>query len=214
MQLRDHGFAVVLRVAVATGALAAVGATALHCDNGASGVEACRAIEDRRCEAALGCSALPIDTEDDVHACKLFYRDQCEFGVADGKDPDAVELDACLTAIEQATACQGASNLLDCPGDDPLAVAGDVDQAATTACFLIECPEYLADCAFLKPNKESLAVSDRCATPPSSSGSGGSGGSGGSSGGSGGSGTGGSVGGSSSGGAGGSASGGSGGSGG
>ena len=164
-----------LRGLLAAGLLSGLGTVALQCDNGAVGEEACRTLESRRCELAVGCKQFAIETEEDVSACKMFYRDQCEFGVADGKEPDDVELDACMKALDKAEACKSATTLADCDGP---AVASNVDPAATSACFLIECPEYLADCGFLRPNNDSLGLNERCANPPSSSsGTGGSGGS-------------------------------------
>jgi hypothetical protein len=134
---------------VATSALVitVIGAAALHCDNGAVGVEACRQIEDRRCELVVGCPNVSIETEADVIACKSFYRDQCMFGIADAEqDPDDVAIEACLAALSKADACKAAETIAACA--DPPALAAGV-ATSTTGCDLIQFPERLADCGFL-----------------------------------------------------------------
>jgi len=160
------------RSAVGTAALLAITAAATtRCDNGAVGVDACRRIEDRRCEAAIGCTDRIAD-EDGVTACKLFYRDECMFGIADGVGPDDVMLEACLSAIDKVAACKGqGASIADCANAPALD-----DRASTpemTACGLILAPERLAACSFLAP----------VTAPGGGSPAGGSGGAGGSAGG-------------------------------
>ncbi|MBW2457887.1 MAG: hypothetical protein JRI68_25500 [Deltaproteobacteria bacterium] len=155
-------------------ALATVALSVVHCGNDAVAVEGCRTIENKRCEAAMGCTD-GIADEDDVTACKLFYRDQCMFGMAVEEAPGEPAVDACVAALDQAAVCKTAA-LSECA--DPPALGGGAS-FERTGCYLILNPELLADCSFLLPAEEGQGGS-------SSSGTGGTGGSGGSAGGAGG----------------------------
>ncbi|MCC6527510.1 MAG: hypothetical protein IT373_32990 [Polyangiaceae bacterium] len=172
------------RLGVATLALCAAGAGLAQmlgagCSANAVDIEGCRAIEQARCEAILGCPGSSIEDEDDVEACKLFYRDQCLFGMATDAPPDEIALDACLTAIAKAGACK-ATELASC--SDPPAIL-NTTPAGTTGCGIVAAPEWLADCAFLSPTP----LSDGgVAEGGGGAGAGGTGGAGGSSGGTGG----------------------------
>lgn len=118
------------------------------CDNGATGVAACRRIEEARCELIKGCDG-SLQSDDEVTACKLFYRDQCLFGVADGQAPDDVVVEACLKALGEARACETAGNdLASCSGAPQLRA----DSLVTTGCMAVAKPEDLVACAFLHPS--------------------------------------------------------------
>jgi hypothetical protein len=130
----------------------AIGGAALvmwQCSNGATGVEACRKIENKKCELALGCANAPrVADEGDVTACKLFYRDQCLLGMADSADPTEVQTDACLAALDAAGGCKGGA-LAKCAAA-PKLVTG-ADPKLLSGCDVILANEKLADCAFLQP---------------------------------------------------------------
>ncbi|MSP25882.1 MAG: hypothetical protein EXR75_12130 [Myxococcales bacterium] len=121
---------------------------ATQCDNGAVGVDACRRIEEQKCEALVGCPFVAIKDEGDVAACKLAYRDQCLFGIADAQSPDDVALEACLAAIRGASTCK-LEFISDCDGAPPLFTGSD--PAKTTGCDATYAPERLEACAFLRP---------------------------------------------------------------
>ncbi|MBI4703295.1 MAG: hypothetical protein HY744_19435 [Deltaproteobacteria bacterium] len=118
------------------------------CDRGATGIDACRRIEQARCRAVAGCPQFESWADDDAEECELFYHDQCLFGVADGLSPDEPSLDACLAAIAQAVACKGGTDVSTCTEAPELAPDAP---GSTTACELIRAPEQLAACGFLRP---------------------------------------------------------------
>lgn len=137
----------------------ALGWIAPGCDTGAVGIDACRTIEYARCEAVMGCAGSPIEDEDDVDDCKLFYRDQCLHGIADFISPDQATVEACVEAIRLARACWDwdPNNLLaDCNTAaleagvvGPQVVYGTDPNA--TGCDAIMTPQILQECAFLQP---------------------------------------------------------------
>jgi hypothetical protein len=120
----------------------------VHCNTGATGVDACREIESKKCELAVGCKGVALATANDVTACKLFYRDQCLHGIADGVDPAAGAVTACLAALDLAGACKGGS-LASCAKAP--ALAKGVDATKVTGCSVLLASELLADCSFLAP---------------------------------------------------------------
>jgi hypothetical protein len=135
------------RLLTASAALLLMGAAVLHCSTGAVGIEACRDIETKKCEVAVDCPGVDISEESDVNECKLFYHDQCMFGIADAEaDPDGILVEACIAAIDQAAGCKGAETIADC--ENAPALASSVNSDAT-ACELILFPQRLADCNFL-----------------------------------------------------------------
>ncbi len=137
--VRRGGVGVVASAALALGT---------QCDNGATGVEACRRIEELKCEALRGCPKGSIASDDDVASCKLYYRDQCLFGLADSAEPDDAAIELCLGAIDAASQCK-LDELATCAAAPALANA--VDATKTTGCAAIYAPEKLEDCGFLRP---------------------------------------------------------------
>ncbi len=102
--------AIAALVAVAT-------AVAPGCGNDAVGVEACRQIEDARCNRAVECSiplAAPPHRGDDVAACVKFYRDECLHGLASKNDPGTTKVQACVQAI-----AAGFCSVVVAPESDP-----------------------------------------------------------------------------------------------
>ena len=115
-------------------------AAAVSCDSGAVGVNACRDIEDARCEAGLPCGIIA-----DVAACKRFYRDHCLHGLASLTVPSADQVGACTNTIALAGECsaEGHTELTDCP--DPPSSSTEL----TLVCDVVQEPQATAECDFL-----------------------------------------------------------------
>lgn len=103
------------------------------CGSDPVGVETCRTIEQARCENAPSCGLSleqPVhrgdSVEDDVRACIQFYEDACRHGLAAPTDPGALELQACVDAINT-----GDCNVVRAPETHP-ACAFLVPPAATS----------------------------------------------------------------------------------
>jgi hypothetical protein len=149
-----------------------------RCSNGATGVDACRTIEQTRCRDVQGCPGSSVVEDSDVDNCVLFYRDECLFGMADSMSPDDATVAACAAALDQARACWLAGLPL---GKCAAGTAGMQGPPLTSGanpslsgCAAIMSPEILLACSFLAP---------ATATTTSTGGSGGAGGSTGGSGG-------------------------------
>lgn len=111
-----HEVVMVLRPRFVQAAIAAVAmgvlASALACGTDPVGVDSCRKIEDARCENAPSCGidlSHPVHRGDtpslDVTACKRFYEDACLHGLATTIDPGAVDVQACVDAINNTSDC-------------------------------------------------------------------------------------------------------------
>jgi len=142
-----------------------------HCGSDAVGIDACRQIEEARCEAARTCG-LPRTgtppgsvTDEQVESCKLFYRDQCLHGIQnDQTETTEADTQQCVAAVNAATACaqSGAADMSACPGA-PLATGADPAVAPCT--IITSAVEKLAACAFVvRPN-----VPDAGTTTPDAS---------------------------------------------
>jgi uncharacterized membrane protein YgcG len=134
-----------------------VGFALVSCGTDAQNIQACRDIENARCEAAPACTP-----GFDPAACKRFYRDACLVGTsdtdADAGTPDAVS--ACVTAIQACGAADGGTT---CPGqtlrDGALCQMLNPDQSDAGPRFLtldptpcniiLHCPEVLSACAWV-----------------------------------------------------------------
>jgi hypothetical protein len=101
------------------------------CGTDAVGIDACRRIEQARCRKALGCPELGVQTARGVEECSQYARDRCLHGLAVA-EPSAAIIDACVSAIEQATTCE-----------------------------IIAAPDTAPECAFLRPVGTPDAGSDR-----------------------------------------------------
>lgn len=92
---------IIVWLVVACAAAVTFGASA--CGNGAEGVDACRSIEDARCQRASACQISlqqPYHTSgSDVDACIRYYQVACLHGLAVG-DPGTASVNACVAAIE------------------------------------------------------------------------------------------------------------------
>lgn len=99
------------RLACALATLVAVLVTGAvsACGTDAVGIDSCRKLENARCEKAPECGislAKPPHEgapEDDVTACKRYYKDACLHGLPSGKDPGELEVDACVAAIREGS---------------------------------------------------------------------------------------------------------------
>jgi len=118
------------------------------CGTKAVGVDACRAVEQARCEAVASCPS-PYGVED-VEACQRFYRDHCLHGLDVDDEPSDTAVKRCVAAVEAAGRCAA---------EDPEATPADCDDTAlrltpdaaagASVCELLDRPELMADCAFL-----------------------------------------------------------------
>ncbi|WP_050432695.1 hypothetical protein [Chondromyces crocatus] len=152
-----------LAVLAALGALSAFGAVlSPGCGTDAVGVDACRQIEDARCQAASVCGY----DEAQVKTCREFYRDQCLRGIqnAEHGEPAESEVEGCIAAVEAVRDCAaaGTPTVGECSG---VVLAPTADGSVPPCLIITEQVHRLQACAFV-------------ATPPSG-GSGGNGGSGG-----------------------------------
>jgi hypothetical protein len=90
---------------------AAIMLAAAACGTDAVGVQACRQVEEARCQEAPGCGVAlepPYHTSGtDTSECIRFYNDQCLHGVASGADPGPTAVNACVAAIHSASTIEG-----------------------------------------------------------------------------------------------------------
>ncbi|GEM_PF-750962 len=140
-------------VAAVLGGLAGLLSSSAGCGTKAVGVEACRSIEQARCEAVASCPS-PYGVED-VAACQRFYRDHCLHGLDVDDEPSDTAVARCVAAVKAAGRCASedpAATVADC--DDPaLALRPDAD-ADATVCEILDQPELLVDCALLTGAKD------------------------------------------------------------
>ena len=131
-----------------------LGAAALvpACDTGAVGIDACRAIETARCDAAPTCEgddpSFGIATETQIRNCKTFYNDQCLVGLENTEaEPSQDAVDDCVAAIVAIAACQvaGVGVMSECEG---VVMKETFEQLSP--CEALERPERVADCFFIQ----------------------------------------------------------------
>lgn len=185
------------RALVALGALSGAALLSYGCGTDAVGIDACRTIEEARCDAAPACTGdddtFGIRTEEQVENCKALYRDQCLHGLEnagsddeDGNEPSDGNINKCVKAIKATATCKRNQDAtLDdksmeatCP--EVAVVAGWGDK---TPCQTLNEVENLVDCGFVAKDNEddgtTAATTDTTVTTTGSGGAGGSGGSGG-----------------------------------
>lgn len=142
--------------------MCAVGLLSTSCGTDASGISACRKIEQHRCNIIAGCPGGSFNDTADVTACELFYRDQCLHGLADGAAPGHDQVTACIAALDQARSCQDASTTVaECAS--PPETAQDVS-LESTGCHLLFRPEDLVACEFLLPAPEDAGTGGAAST--------------------------------------------------
>lgn len=147
------------------------------CGTDAVGIEACKAIEQARCEVAPVCESsadrLGVP-EDRVENCILHYRDACRVGVenTEATEIDQAQIDACVAAVQALGACQEAGGLAagSCAGVE---LVDDADPLSSP-CAVLKTPEKLRSCAFIQ-----LAPKENAASSSTGGGAGGGGGGGG-----------------------------------
>lgn len=125
MRVARRGLVVAL---VAAAIVGVVSAGSVACSTSPVGVNACKRIEQVRCESAQACGITlesPVhqgDTpEQNVAACVRYYDDACLHGIAAPTEPATQDVDACVNAI------------------------------ITGTCDVVKKPESHAACAFLVP---------------------------------------------------------------
>jgi hypothetical protein len=87
--------------------LAAGGALLLFgaCGTSAVDVQACRTIEEARCERAQACGislATPVHDGNNVDFCIRFYDDQCLHGLVTQQVPGTTAVNACVADINKS----------------------------------------------------------------------------------------------------------------
>jgi hypothetical protein len=125
------------------------------CNTGAVAIQQCREIEYERCEASVPCELGNISTDDDVAACKRFYKNQCLHGIAGDEVPTAKAQKDCVDTIKAAAVCAAKNQ-------DGLAESCDGVEATTsinaeggrvkTVCDVVGRPWDLAVCDYLLPS--------------------------------------------------------------
>lgn len=165
--------AIVAIVAVFSAASAAF--STVGCEGDAVGVDACKQIEQRRCELAPACAGkagIPeIKDEVQIENCKDIYRDHCLVGIENAaREPTKDQVDGCLAALAATTQCQkdGVAEMSGCAG-----VA--VDDGAISPCKAFAAPEHLDACRFIE---SAATVAASTTASSSSTGTGGAGGGG------------------------------------
>jgi hypothetical protein len=137
---------------VAAVAAGPAGFVVASCSTDAVGVDACRTIEEARCQMG------PLCTQGfDVARCTRFYRDQCLVGIQNTTDTSNDDLNAaakaCVSALQVAAACVADGGAAGpCPGLAliPDASCTEVTPSDPTACNVITaCPEVLQACNFV-----------------------------------------------------------------
>lgn len=160
---------------VAVFATTSAGLSTAACEGDAVGVDACKQIEQRRCELAPACAGkagIPeIKDEVQIQNCKDIYRDHCLVGIENvAREPTKEQVDSCVAALEATTNCQksGVAEMSGCAG-----VA--VDDGSISPCKAFAAPEHLDACRFIE-SAATVAASTTATTSSSSSGTGGAGG--------------------------------------
>jgi hypothetical protein len=94
-----------LVVALAAVVLAVLGSS-VACGTSPVGVDACKRVEQVRCESAQACGIsldVPVHAgdspEQSVAACIRYYDDACLHGIAAPKEPTSQAVDGCVNAI-------------------------------------------------------------------------------------------------------------------
>jgi hypothetical protein len=86
-------------------ALTPVAASVAACGSSASGVDACKSIEEARCNQVPNCPNVEVSppiwftSGTAVEACVRYYDTACLHGLSIGSTPSAADLNACVAAI-------------------------------------------------------------------------------------------------------------------
>ena len=91
---------------------------AAACSSSATGVDACKSIEEARCRNAPACNISldqPVSRNGrEVDSCIRFYDDACKHGLASKADPSTAQVNACVHAINV-----GSCEIVVSPENDP-----------------------------------------------------------------------------------------------
>jgi hypothetical protein len=102
-----------------TVALAMLPFAVAACGTDATGVQACRQIQEARCQQAPPCEIAlqpPYHSSGtDMEACTRFYNDACLHGLASGNDPGPIAVSACVAAINAASTTDGGCSIVASP---------------------------------------------------------------------------------------------------
>ncbi|AUX43053.1 uncharacterized protein SOCE26_044930 [Sorangium cellulosum] len=160
----SHALAVLSAVRRSSASWAAAGLLGLGvaslaaqgCGTDAVGVEACRQIEQARCEAAAACGF----DEAQVKTCSEFYWDQCLHGIQHAvdydeentsqpaEDPASVDVDECVAAVQATRDCAG-SGVASMAGCSAAPLAPGEDSGITPCKVIEERAHALAECSFV-----------------------------------------------------------------
>jgi len=134
------------------------------CSTGAVGIDACRAIESARCDAAPDCqgdeNSFGIETEEQVSNCKVFYNDHCLVGLENTEaEPAQDDVDKCVNAVAAVAKCKRTPDIVTmdaCNTSNENAAETVEGEAGRTPCEVLQEPELLKACAFVaeKPEEE------------------------------------------------------------
>lgn len=119
------------------------------CSSDAVGVDACRAIEEVRCEAAAACG---LEGAEDVEACQRFYKSHCLHGLATETEPRSSSVKACQRTIQAAGNCakNGQNSLGDCAALSEVRLSNSI----LTVCDIVLQPDQTSSCSFLYAEEE------------------------------------------------------------
>lgn len=141
------------------------------CGSGAVGIEACRKIEDARCDAAVACGF----TKEQVSDCKLFYQDQCLHGIENSAHrPSETEVNNCIAAVNATGACATAQvKTMSACADAPVS---DDAQGSAPCDVLLSTAQKLTACAFAEAPADAGTTTSSGGTGGTTSSTGGTGG--------------------------------------
>jgi hypothetical protein len=112
---RRHRTAVTLLSALVSATVIVASAA---CSSSATGVDACRSIEEARCRNAQACGislTQPVSRDGrEVDSCIRFYDDACKHGLASNANPSSADVNACVNAINA-----GVCSVVVSPETDP-----------------------------------------------------------------------------------------------
>lgn len=99
---------------------AGLAAAAASCGTNANGVDACKSIEEARCQQAPGCPNVQITpplyytSGSAVDACIRYYDTACGHGLVTPTTPSSAEVSQCVAAINTGN-CDWVANPQDAP---------------------------------------------------------------------------------------------------
>jgi hypothetical protein len=98
-----------LRIRAAALATLIAAAAMASCGTDATGIDACRGIEQARCQRGPSCPTLGLTSAMGVEECAQFARDRCLHGLP-VSDPGGTSVGDCVSAINSDTTCAVVAN--------------------------------------------------------------------------------------------------------